>query len=236
VLGIGVETRYEPGEQRLLLGGDLFDVTRTPDGSLAFLIGDVSGHGAVPAAVGASLRAAWRALALTQGSSYRWIDGLELLLRSEHLDDELFVTVCTGTIDPDMTAVSVRSAGHPPPILRHGDGRVEVMDLAAGPPVGLGDGASPRPLTTVALDEGWALLLCTDGLFEGRTTPGSSERLGLDEVARRFTALCHEDGCGGPTLDRLIRSVTASNGGPIEDDVAVMLLQAPSRAVGALDT
>jgi GAF domain-containing protein len=75
VLGIAGRDALRAGEQRLLLGGDLFDVTRTPDGSLAFLIGDVSGHGAVPAAVGASLRAAWRALALTQGSSYRWIDG-----------------------------------------------------------------------------------------------------------------------------------------------------------------
>ena len=226
-LRIGVESRYQPGEDRLLLGGDLFDLTRTPDGSLAFLIGDVAGHGPIPAAVGASLRAAWRALALTQEGSARWIDGLERVLESEHLDAELFVTLSTGTIDPDLGAVTIRSAGHPPPLLRHGDGRVEVLEVDSGPPVGLGNGTSLRPPTTIPLHPGWALLLCTDGLFEGRRAPGSLQRLGLEEVAARFEALAAEGGPTGETLDRLLAEVTDANGGPIEDDVAVLLLQAP---------
>ena len=48
-------TRYQPGEDRLLLGGDLYDLARAPDGSIAFLIGDVAGHGAVPRPSAASL-------------------------------------------------------------------------------------------------------------------------------------------------------------------------------------
>lgn len=235
-LRISVESRYQPGEDRLLLGGDLFDLTRTPDGSLAFLIGDVAGHGPIPAAVGASLRAAWRALALTQDGSARWIDGLERVLESEHLDAELFVTLSTGTIDPDLGAVTIRSAGHPPPLLRHCDGRVEVLEVDSGPPVGLGDGVALRPPTTIPLDRGWALLLCTDGLFEGRRAPGSLQRLGLEEVARRFEALAAEGGPTGATLDRLLAFVTDANGGPIEDDVAVLLLQAPGPGGGAAET
>ena len=235
-LRISVESRYQPGEDRLLLGGDLFDLTRTPDGSLAFLIGDVAGHGPIPAAVGASLRAAWRALALTQDGSAGWIDGLERVLESEHLDAELFVTLSTGTIDPDLGAVTIRSAGHPPPLLRHCDGRVEVVGVVSGPPVGLGDGVSLRPPTTITLQPGWALLLCTDGLFEGRRMPGSVQRLGLEEVAKRFEALAEEGGPSGETLDRLLASVTDANGGPIEDDVAVLLLQAPGPGGGGTDT
>lgn len=235
-LGIEVETRYQPGERRLLLGGDLYDVTRTSDGSLAFLIGDVAGHGAIPAAVGASLRAAWRALALTQDGSAHWIDGLERVLASEAPDGELFVTVATGTIDPDLTTLTIRSAGHPPPLLRHGDGRVEVLDVEAGPPVGLGEGVALRPATTFTLSPGWALLLCTDGLFEGRVALGSVERVGLDEVARRFAALAGAAPPDVSTLDLLLASVTASNGGPLDDDVAVLLLRAPLQETGATDT
>ena len=235
-LRIGVEARYQPGERRLLLGGDLFDLTRTPDGSLAFLIGDVAGHGAVPAAVGASLRAAWRALALTQDGSAQWIDGLERVLTSEHLDAELFVTLATGTIEPDLTSVTIRSAGHPPPLLRHGDGRVEVLDVETGPPVGLGEGVALRPPTTLPLSPGWSLLLCTDGLFEGRASPGSRQRVGLDEVARRFATLAGAVQPDGSTLDRLLASVTVSNGGPIDDDVAVLLLHAPLPGTGVTDT
>lgn len=223
-LRIGVHTRYQPGEDRLLLGGDLFDVIRTPDGSLAFLIGDVAGHGAIPAAVGASLRAAWRSLALTQEGSAGWIDALELVFGSERVDEELFVTVCTGTLDPDCTSLTVRSAGHPPPVVRHGDGRVEVLTMVNGPPVGLGHAGTPRPPATFDLDAGWALLLCTDGLFEGRSAPGAGSRLGLEEVARRFGDLSAGRRPDGATLDRLLDSVTDSNGGAIEDDVAVVLL------------
>ncbi len=236
VLGISVESRYLPGEDRLLLGGDLFDLTRTPDGSLAFLIGDVAGHGPVPAAVGASLRAAWRALALTQEGSAHWIDGLERVVASAHLDAELFVTLSTGTIDPGFESVTLRSAGHPPPLLRHGDGRVEVLVVESGPPVGLGDGVTLRPPTTVLLEAGWSLLLCTDGLFEGRRAPGSTQRVGLEEVARRFAVLSAEGRPDEKTLDRLLEFVTDANGGPIEDDVAVLLLQAPHPEDGPTGT
>jgi serine phosphatase RsbU (regulator of sigma subunit) len=236
VLGISVESRYLPGEDRLLLGGDLFDLTRTPDGSLAFLIGDVAGHGPVPAAVGASLRAAWRALALTQDGSAHWIDGLERVVASAHLDAELFVTLSTGTIEPGFESVTLRSAGHPPPLLRHGDGRVEVLEVDSGPPVGLGDGVSLRPPTTVPLEAGWSLLLCTDGLFEGRQAPGSTQRVGLEAVAQRFAALSAEGGPDEEVLDRLLEFVTSANGGPIEDDVAVLLLQAPHPGGGSTGT
>ena len=59
-----VITRYEAGEARLLLGGDFYDAVDLPDGTLAVMVGDVSGHGPDAAALGANLRAGWRALTL----------------------------------------------------------------------------------------------------------------------------------------------------------------------------
>jgi PAS domain S-box-containing protein len=55
---LAIHTRYRAGEDRLLLGGDFFDAVERPDGTLTVLIGDVSGHGADAAALGATLRAA----------------------------------------------------------------------------------------------------------------------------------------------------------------------------------
>ena len=57
-------TRYRPGGQRTLLGGDFFDGIELSDGTIRFLIGDVSGHGPDEAALGVALRVAWRALVL----------------------------------------------------------------------------------------------------------------------------------------------------------------------------
>ena len=53
-------TYFRPGEQRLRIGGDFFDLAVTADGSLAVVIGDVSGHGAQAGALSAKLRSAWR--------------------------------------------------------------------------------------------------------------------------------------------------------------------------------
>ena len=53
-------TYFRPGEQRLRIGGDFFDLAVTADGSLAVVIGDVSGHGAEAGALSAKLRSAWR--------------------------------------------------------------------------------------------------------------------------------------------------------------------------------
>ncbi len=56
--------RYRPGEHRLRLGGDFVGSTVDADDILHFIIGDVSGHGPDAAALGATLRSTWKAMAL----------------------------------------------------------------------------------------------------------------------------------------------------------------------------
>src|SRR5439155_1318293 len=53
-----------PGRQRALLGGDFYDAVQTGPQRLSLLVGDVCGHGAEEAALGVTLRVAWRALTL----------------------------------------------------------------------------------------------------------------------------------------------------------------------------
>ncbi len=59
-----VASCYRAGRSRALLGGDFFDLVERTDGSLHVVVGDVCGHGADDAAIGVSVRAAGRALAL----------------------------------------------------------------------------------------------------------------------------------------------------------------------------
>jgi PAS domain S-box-containing protein len=220
--GLTVQSRYRPGEERLLLGGDFLDVAVTPSGDTAFCIGDVSGRGAGAAAVGTSLRAGWRALALTGDDPAAWVAGCADVLAAGDPSPELFVTMTTGLVSADRQRLVLLSAGHPPPVLvAEGTARSLVVD--ACPPLGLlsKDGIS-RPVS-FPLPPGWALLMFTDGLFEGRAEPGGVSRLGLDEVVRwcrRLEAGNLDDDC----LDALIAHVEQANGGPIVDDIAVLLL------------
>lgn len=222
--GVSVRTLYRPGTRDLLLGGDFLDVTPRADGGLAFLIGDVSGHGPEQAAVAASLRAAWSAMAaLPVLGLDDWISGLDAVLSEQRSGPDLFVTLLLGLLDPAAPRVSYVAAGHPPPIrLCHGSA---TLTPGGGPPLGVLHDVSP-PRVDLDLVPGEALLLVTDGIFEGHDGPGTSERVGLDG----FVAACRGLDARDPAmLAQLADAMTARNGGAFDDDVAALLLVLPER-------
>jgi PAS domain S-box-containing protein len=222
--GMTVRSRYRPGEERLLLGGDFLDVVITPSGNVAFCIGDVGGHGAMPAAVGASLRAGWRALALTGDDPTAWLVGCADVFESSEPPDELFVTMTTGFVSADHRRLVLLSAGHPSPILL-GDGTALTLDVNTCPPLGFFSKDLLGEPMRVDLPRDWTLVMFTDGLFEGYANAGTSERLGVDRIeqwcADLGTAPLDEH-----RLDALLAFVEDANGGPVGDDIGVLALSA----------
>jgi PAS domain S-box-containing protein len=221
-----LRTRYRPGHERALLGADLFDALPLEDGTTALLIGDVAGHGPSEAAVGVALRSAWRALVLTDHGPDDLLDGLDKVLVCSRPSDELFATVCCCWIGPGHDRIAVALAGHPPPLLVRG-GQVQVLEGPSGPALGIYDRRYPWEAGVVEVRGPWTLLCYTDGLIEGRRTPGSVERYGIEalvETAARLFATAPEP---DDLLDRLLDVVQAANGGDLSDDVAILCLSRP---------
>ncbi len=220
--GMTVRSRYKPGEERLLLGGDFLDVAITPAGNVGFCIGDVSGHGAVPAAVGTSLRAGWRALALTGDDPTAWLRGCAQVLATSGPPAELFVTMTTGFVSADHRRIALLSAGHPLPVLLAG-GETRTLVADTCPPLGLFSEDQLGHPRYFDLADDWTLLMFTDGLFEGHVRVGAPERLGVERIeqwcAGRGDRPVDEAG-----LDDLLAFVENANGGPIVDDIAVLVL------------
>jgi serine phosphatase RsbU (regulator of sigma subunit) len=219
---------YRPGRERAVLGGDFFDAVELDDGSVHLMIGDVCGHGADEAALGACLRAAWRALALALHPPQEVMATLHEMLPHERHVDHVFATLCSVAIPPDRQTATVRLAGHPAPILID-DGGVCVLDVPRGaPPLGIFE-QDAWPGKEAKLGDSWSLLLYTDGLIEGKIGQGN-ERLGEDrlvEMVKRHldaTPDWREDGKG--LLNALIAEVEELNGEPVTDDIAVLLLSA----------
>jgi serine phosphatase RsbU (regulator of sigma subunit) len=217
---------YRPGRRRALLGGDFYDAVELQNGAVHLMIGDVCGHGPDEAALGACLRAAWRALTLACHPPHEVMATLHRMLPHERHQPDVFATLCTLEIDPDRSSADIRTAGHQAPIVidRHG---VSMVDVPHGaPPLGIFE-QSEWPAQRQALEAPWSLLLYTDGLIEGRVGPGH-ERLGeqrLVEMIERHLAVSPDwpsDGKG--LLDRLISEVEELNGEPLTDDLAVLLL------------
>jgi serine phosphatase RsbU (regulator of sigma subunit) len=224
---LSVAAQYRAGGKQRLLGGDFYDVVQTPDGWVHALIGDVCGHGPSEAALGVCLRVAWRALVLAGQQPADTLSAVQLVLRHEQQEEDMFATVCMVSVAPERRTGILRLAGHPAPLLVTPDGITELAAPACPPP-GL-NGAGNWPGREVELGDRWSLLLYTDGLVEGRIS-GGPYRLGAEGLMGLV-----RDALGPPPSDpgrvsddalltRLIDQVRHLNSGDLNDDIAILAL------------
>jgi len=178
---VGVSIGYRPGRGGAVLGGDFLDAVERTDGSIRAVVGDVSGHSVEEAALGTSLRIAWRTLALAGSDGAELLRTLEQVLVHERHNEDFFSTLCMLAISPDRRQLEMRLAGHPLPIVvdRHG---ARLISGSTGPPLGLAL-RSDWPATEVELDAPWSVLLYTDGLIEAPVRSGR-HRLGAEQLVR----------------------------------------------------
>ncbi|MET8904851.1 MULTISPECIES: PP2C family protein-serine/threonine phosphatase [unclassified Streptomyces] len=215
--------RYRPGRSRALLGGDFYDVVRTPDGTVHAMIGDVCGHGPDEAALGVELRIAWRALTLAGLCGDELLGTLQQVLEHERADDEIFATLCAVDISPDGRRAGLCLAGHPSPLVAAPGRPARLLPYDNnGPALGLLPGAR-WPRMQVELGAEWSLMLYTDGLIEGHVGEGR-ERLGQDGMVEMVRRQFAEGLQGEQLLRATVNEVRELNGGELADDLAVVLL------------
>ncbi|HEU4425337.1 MAG TPA: SpoIIE family protein phosphatase [Pilimelia sp.] len=223
---VAVTSFYRPGRRRGLIGGDFYDAVQTGPDEFHFIIGDVCGHGVDEAALGVELRVAWRALVLAGVPDDAVLPAVEQVLMTERKQPEIFATVATVRLDLGARRATVRLAGHPPPLLL-ADGRVAPVAAPSGRLLGI----VPKRAPAYDMDlgaGGWSLLMYTDGLIEGRTGD-CDERLDVGGLCEMIAA--RNPGLGVAALPAwLVERAEAANGGPLADDVAILLLtRSPGR-------
>ena len=214
--GLELAARYLPSSAGAQVGGDWWDAFDDSDGATVLVIGDVSGHDVRAAATMGQLRAMLRGFAFEGGEppalALSRLDAAVCGLRTGSL-----ATVAVARVDRSEGGreLTWSNAGHPPPLLRSPDGRVEVLASAPDLLVGL-DAARPRHSHSVRLEPGSTLLLYTDGLVERRRTD-------LDEGIGRLAAAFAGAGAGSldEVLDRLLEGVPGST----DDDVALLAVR-----------
>ena len=220
---VGVASRYLPGRERALLGGDFLDVVQSPDGTVHAVIGDVSGHGPDEAALGVCLRITWRALVLGGHRGIELLDLLEQVLVAERPRADMFATCTTLTLDPVTGGASLLLAGHHEPLLLT-DGAAREVEAEHGMALGIVPGQRAWESSELALPPASALMLYTDGLIEGRSGPGS-ERLGTAGLVELIAQA--PDPAANRLLDHLVTTAQALNAGRHADDLAILHLARP---------
>ncbi|MGW7279309.1 PP2C family protein-serine/threonine phosphatase, partial [Streptomyces sp. NPDC054844] len=215
--GLGLAARYLPATHGLNIGGDWYDAFRQPDGGVIAVVGDVTGHGLRAAVMMSQLRTALRAYAVDGGSPGRLLTRLHIFLH--HLQPDLFATAVIARFHPDDPTMTWAAAGHPPPVLRTPDGRVQTLDAKPGAMLGI-------PLKqeiadhTVRLAPGSTLALYTDGLVERRARgidPGIAR---LAEALGSFGPAELESDLEG-SADGILRPLLSDS--ERDDDVCLLL-------------
>ncbi|MGW0734957.1 SpoIIE family protein phosphatase [Streptomyces sp. NPDC002851] len=216
VPGADIAVRYRSAKVGRDIGGDWYDVIPLPGGRIGAVIGDVQGHDTDAAAVMGQLRIVLRAYA-AEGH-----DPATVMARASaflhELDTDRFATCLYAQADPGTGLVQMVRAGHIDPLLRYTDGSCRPVPVAGGMPLGLSAefGWLDYPVTTLDLDPGQTLILCTDGLVE---QPGADLGDGMQALAAEVRA-------GPQDLDKLAErlcDLVDERGG--EDDAALLLLR-----------
>ena len=219
--GLAVHVGYRAGRDGLL-GGDFYDVVEREDGAVLAVVGDVAGHGPDEAALGATLRTAWRAGVLAGLAAPAVLELVERVLVSERARPEIFVTLVMVEVAADRRALDLYLCGHPTPFLA-GPPVVALPTEHRGRALGIPLPAGWSPERVTLADE-WLVLLFTDGLVEP-TVDGGRARLGEDGLREIVAgALVAGPGEGSDVVDRVLESVTGRHGGNLVDDAALVVL------------
>jgi len=182
---VDVDGRYLPATRGVHVGGDWYDIVDRPDGTVAFAVGDIAGHGLQAAAAMGQVRSAWRALALSMTEPNAILTSLDRFAGS--VDGAFFSTILTLLLDPSRGELRYASAGHPPALVIEPDGSTRFLEGGRSVPLGLPFDL-PRPQAQERLGPGSILVVYTDGLVERREEPLDRGLERLAEMASRVRA------------------------------------------------
>jgi serine phosphatase RsbU (regulator of sigma subunit)/anti-sigma regulatory factor (Ser/Thr protein kinase) len=222
---------YAPADTAAGVGGDWYDVIPLSSLRVAFVIGDVFGHGLHASATMGRLRTAVQTLSeldLEPGELLARLDDLVVRLAAETRPEpgpeggaagELGGTLLYAVYDPVSQRLVAASAGHPAPLVAGPDGAVREFPVVPGPPLGVG-GMPFEPLE-VEVASGSLLAFYTDGLLDGwgGGTQGPEALAGLLATGQREST----------PLAPLARDVLAAMLPVSRTDDAALLLVRPAR-------
>ena len=211
--GYSAAVQYHPA---LGVSGDFYDMIDLDGGRVGLVVGDVSGKGVSAALYASKLTTDLRYQAVGQSRPGEILARTNRILSRRH-HEGMFATVAIVVLDPAAGSIELASAGHPLPILRRRDGRVELVDGIGSAPLGL-DPDATFPQSRCNLEPGEALVLYTDGVIEAL-----NEQQELFDEARTMNAIRRSDGTVDGILASLRSAVTTFVGRAAQSDDVTML-------------
>ncbi|MFV0524070.1 MAG: PP2C family protein-serine/threonine phosphatase [Acidimicrobiales bacterium] len=212
--GFEIGQAYQAGSGAM--AGDFYDVFRVDEFRVAAVIGDVTGHGIEPSITALQAKYLLRAFLTQYRDPGQAVEQLNAQM-SELERGEEFISLCVLVFDTDAETLRYASAGHPAAFVWH---QREVRPLGATGPLLMLDPTALYHSRELAWDLDDVAVLYTDGLAEARN---GHVLFGEDGVA----GMIRRDPTAAPEVltKVLVEAARDFAGGPISDDVAVLVLR-----------
>jgi hypothetical protein len=206
------------------VGGDIYEFQPLPDGRLAVLFGDASGHGMAAGLVMAVAHTAWRLQVERDASPAAVLTTLNRILcragSCRVAGPRQFFAGVAILLGPDGS-FEVAVAGHPPMLRVDGRGAVVERFGRGAYPLGIKEGQA-WAVEAGSVGPGESLVLHSDGLPEARNARG--QEFGDDRV---LSVLARTAGRGAAEIVAALSGEVLSFLGrtPIGDDVSIAVLK-----------
>lgn len=224
--GLAVKTLYEPADDEGLVGGDFWDVFACDHGNVAFVLGDVMGHGLPAAMFTAELKYTLRGFVREHIRPGRILEQMNAYLCETHRlhqeglndeGDEAPVCLTLAIVNTATGEGVVAAGGMEPPLLVRRDGEMEEVKVS-GLLLGFLPGVEYEE-TAFDLGRGDLVILTTDGVTEARR---GRQFLGYEGLMRLA-----QEGQASGTLEKMGRTILdgarAFAQGKLRDDACVLL-------------
>ena len=203
------------------VSGDYYDCRLAGPGKIAFIIGDVVGHGLPAAILMTRLHAAFRA-GLGRGLDLLGLDQFLNEVMQSVSEGEHYATGLVGVVELDERVLSLLCAGHLWPSIVCGKEPVSRPEMACSFPWGWPWGRKGLEPVTIPFTDRMSFLGFTDGVTEATDANGDQysarrlEELHLQNLDHGADQLCED------ALDDLFAYAGASS--PPADDVTLLVM------------
>ncbi len=212
--GFEIGQAYQAGSGAM--AGDFYDVFKIDEHRVGAVIGDVTGHGIEPSITALQAKYLLRTFLIQFRDPGQALEQLNSQM-SELVRGDEFISLCILVFDTEAETLRYGSAGHPAAFVWHAN---EVRPLGATGPLLMLDPTAPYHSREMAWDQDDVAVLYTDGLAEARRGDVLFGEEGVASMIRR-------DPTASPDVltKVLVEAARDFAGGPIADDVAVLVLR-----------
>jgi serine phosphatase RsbU (regulator of sigma subunit) len=208
------------------VGGDIYDFVPLPDGRMAVLFGDASGHGMAAGLVMAVAHAAFRTQLEVDPSPASIMASLNRILCRTG-GQRSFFSCCYFLLSPDSTFLAT-IAGHPPVLKIDTEGKIVERIGRGAYPMGVKSGLTWQ-IVSGTLEPNERLLLHSDGLTEARNV--NEQEFGDSYV--EVIVGWHPQATAQALIDSILGEWRVFIGDtPADDDVSIAVIRRKCEASG----